>query len=567
MKNSRLLLGVTFALGTLVACQKEQAAYKETDTTLTTDSPTAVADSTPVTAQAVASVRRILIDMGTTATAKDKWGKNWNTMNDARKGLRVNNAVTSTNVATTLKLEVVNPAGTAASYDNGLRASNAAVGDVANEYPATATLDNAFTNTTVTNGRWKIYGLTAGSTYTIKFWGSYKQAGNRFVQVKRADETTWREFNSAGNTDLNTNASFSFSGKTEMNFDIKTKAGSNFGYISVIDITESIPGGTDNPDPTDGNGGTGNKAPVANAGTDQTITLPANSVKLNGSGTDADGSIKTYKWARFSGPTAHSISNLNIANPTLSGLTEGTYQFRLTVTDNAGAIGTDEVSIVVKPAVAGGGGSGPGTGKTLKFDSYNNAYYPNGTGLDWKPGDTIYIPAGTYGLIDLGNLRGTAAQPIIITNRGGQVVLNQVRFNNKMEHFKFIGNGTPGVQYGFKIDQKTQEIAFAATLVSNMEVAYVEISKGAIGMMIKKNPVAGDPSSQYGAYTIRNIKIHHNYIHDTQTEGMYIGSTSPSGTAAGIPIRLENVEVSFNRLDRNGWDGIQMSSTLGTNSI
>ncbi|RYY53405.1 MAG: right-handed parallel beta-helix repeat-containing protein, partial [Chitinophagaceae bacterium] len=245
----------------------------------------------------------------------------------------------------------------------------------------------------------------------------------------------------------------------------------------------------------------------------------------------------------------------------------GTYQFRLTVTDNAGAIGTDEVSIVVKPAVAGGGGGGTGSGKTLKFDSYNNAYYPNGTGLDWKPGDTIYIPAGTYGLIDLGNIRGTAAQPIIITNRGGQVVLNQVRFNNKMENFKFLGNGTPGVQYGFKIDQKTEEISFAATTVSNMEVAFVEVNKGAVGMMIKKNPVAGDASTQYGAYTIRNIKVHHCYIHDTKTEGMYIGSTTPSGTAAGIPIRLENVEVSFNKLDRTGWDGIQMSSTLGSNSI
>src|SRR4029078_11183578 len=34
-----------------------------------------------------------------------------------------------------------------------------------------------------------------------------------------------------------------------------------------------------------------NQRPVANAGPDQTITLPLNTVSLNGTGTDADGSI------------------------------------------------------------------------------------------------------------------------------------------------------------------------------------------------------------------------------------------------------------------------------------
>ena len=34
-----------------------------------------------------------------------------------------------------------------------------------------------------------------------------------------------------------------------------------------------------------------NIPPVANAGVDQIITLPTNTVSLNGSGTDADGTI------------------------------------------------------------------------------------------------------------------------------------------------------------------------------------------------------------------------------------------------------------------------------------
>ena len=45
-----------------------------------------------------------------------------------------------------------------------------------------------------------------------------------------------------------------------------------------------------------------NIPPVANAGTDQTITLPINTVILTGSGTDADGTIASYQWTKIAGP-------------------------------------------------------------------------------------------------------------------------------------------------------------------------------------------------------------------------------------------------------------------------
>ena len=50
-----------------------------------------------------------------------------------------------------------------------------------------------------------------------------------------------------------------------------------------------------------------NIPPVANAGIDQTITLPTNIVLLNGSGTDADGTIVSYAWTKISGPSAGTI--------------------------------------------------------------------------------------------------------------------------------------------------------------------------------------------------------------------------------------------------------------------
>ncbi|WPV65127.1 PKD domain-containing protein [Chitinophaga sp. LS1] len=95
-----------------------------------------------------------------------------------------------------------------------------------------------------------------------------------------------------------------------------------------------------------------NVAPTANAGTDQTITLPTTTVTLNGTGSkDTDGSIKTYKWVQPSGPVTATISNTAIASPVITNLkTAGTYVFTLTVTDDDGATATDNVTITVKAA-------------------------------------------------------------------------------------------------------------------------------------------------------------------------------------------------------------------------
>ncbi len=94
-----------------------------------------------------------------------------------------------------------------------------------------------------------------------------------------------------------------------------------------------------------------NQPPTANAGADQTITLPANSVTLSGSGTDSDGTISTYAWSKLSGPTGSAITSPASAGTTVTGLTEGVYVFRLTVTDNNGATGTDDVQVTVNAAV------------------------------------------------------------------------------------------------------------------------------------------------------------------------------------------------------------------------
>jgi hypothetical protein len=90
-----------------------------------------------------------------------------------------------------------------------------------------------------------------------------------------------------------------------------------------------------------------NQPPTANAGPDQTIILPTDSVGLNGTGTDPEGSIKSYNWSKVTGPAQYMIVTPNLATTKVRNLVKGTYQFELTVTDGGGLISKDTMSVNV----------------------------------------------------------------------------------------------------------------------------------------------------------------------------------------------------------------------------
>ena len=106
-----------------------------------------------------------------------------------------------------------------------------------------------------------------------------------------------------------------------------------------------------------------NIPPVANAGANQAITLPTNALTLNGSGTDADGTIVGYAWSQRSGPAGAILTGTATATLSLANLSAGTYVFRLTVTDNQAAIAFADVTVTVNtapvnvPPVANAGGN------------------------------------------------------------------------------------------------------------------------------------------------------------------------------------------------------------------
>jgi hypothetical protein len=117
-----------------------------------------------------------------------------------------------------------------------------------------------------------------------------------------------------------------------------------------------------------------NQLPVANAGTSKTITLPVNSVSLDGSlSYDPDGTIASYSWTEVSGPSTATITGAGTVTPTVSSLVQGQYVFQLAVTDNGGATSTAQVNVIVNPAASVNPTANPGANQTitLPVDSVN----------------------------------------------------------------------------------------------------------------------------------------------------------------------------------------------------
>jgi hypothetical protein len=165
-------------------------------------------------------------------------------------------------------------------------------------------------------------------------------------------------------------------------------------------------------------GTTANRAPVANAGADKTITLPANALNIAGGATDSDGIVMYWEWTRVSGGTA-TLTDAGKSTLKLSGLTAGTYIFRLKVTDNLGAVATDDVTVTVKAAAAPAVNAIPtvsaGADKTIKLPT--NALNIAGSATD-SDGTVMYwewtkVSGGAATLADAGKstlkLTGLAA--------------------------------------------------------------------------------------------------------------------------------------------------------------
>jgi predicted esterase len=178
-----------------------------------------------------------------------------------------------------------------------------------------------------------------------------------------------------------------------------------------------------------------------------------------------------------------------------------------------------------------------------------------------EPGDTVFIEAHTRQRLIIQNLTvGTPDHPIFITNSGGPFIIDTTTTDKGLHFYNcrhFILRGTPGegYEYGIKIARVSQAGAIGLAFVqgtTDFEVSHLEISNvGFAGLMAKSD------SLDRTQFTMRNVSIHHLYIHDTGGEGIYVGNSAYHNTTTN-PHEIHGLKIHDNRIENTGWDGIQV---------
>lgn len=108
-----------------------------------------------------------------------------------------------------------------------------------------------------------------------------------------------------------------------------------------------------------------NEPPAVNAGSNQTVIFPSNSVHLVGTATDPDG-VQSTTWTKQSGGSATIATPSALETDVLS-LEKGEYTFRLTAVDTLGAQSYDEVKVSVYDTLTSLSHNNPVVGPTTDY--------------------------------------------------------------------------------------------------------------------------------------------------------------------------------------------------------
>ncbi|MCP3136281.1 carbohydrate-binding protein [Pyxidicoccus xibeiensis] len=202
--------------------------------------------------------------------------------------------------------------------------------------------------------------------------------------------------------------------------------------------------------------------------------------------------------------------------------------------------------------------------------------------VDWSTLDRLYVAAGTYTLINLGNLpQRSASRPLVITNSGGQVVIRpkpgstqgyiwgvgggsnwvitgRYDADSGTGHADFPGHrcgayATSRGRYGFLSDGiflNGGHMGIGIGGARSFELEYLEITRsGFAGVRINQAASGGTVPP------LDNIRLHDLYIHDTASEGIYFGSTQGAPTPLGSGLKVYN-----NRIVRTGTEALQVQN-------
>jgi RHS repeat-associated protein len=282
----------------------------------------------------------------------------------------------------------------------------------------------------------------------------------------------------------------------------------------------------------------GNQPPVVNAGHNSTITLPSNSVTLNGSATD-DGlpsGTLALTWMQLTGPTGVTFSapNQGVTQATFPGV--GTYVLQL-MADDSQLQGTSDVTVVVQPQP---GNQAPAV----------NAGFDQSINL---PGNLVTLKGSAT---DDGLPNGTLVT--IWSQVGGPLPAAIVNPSAVSTQVKFTQTGT----YVFQLTASDTQLSSSSTVKVMVNPASaagtIRISPDSAGpdvvstlQMVTAVLVDGSGGPVSGAPVVFNVTGANSSTGRTTTDGTGTATFNYQGTASGTDTIQAQTELAGSLLQSN----------------
>ena len=189
------------------------------------------------------------------------------------------------------------------------------------------------------------------------------------------------------------------------------------------------------------------------------------------------------------------------------------------------------------------------------------------------PGSTICLKGGKYYQIKIDGINGEPGNPVIIRPYQSEVIIDTTSHYGirlGLSSHILLDGSLDGIPYGIRI-LKTKGVGISIDeLSTEIEIKNIEVSNtGQSGIMAKTDPDCSFQSVR-DSFLMRNIRIHHNYLHHIGYEGMYIGNVYYDGKTIQcngvdtvvLPHLLEGVYIYNNYIYKTGYDGIQVSGVI-----